>query len=86
MTVRITCPCGKRFRAADQFAGMCFRCPFCLQVLELPRPLTGTAPETPLVRTIVEQPPAPTTARTPFPVARGVRPPPGAWYASSADS
>jgi hypothetical protein len=53
MPIDLTCPCGKRLRVADSFAGGQGRCPACDRVLEIPEqnPLASGAGPFPLEET-----------------------------------
>jgi hypothetical protein len=80
MLVELTCPCGRRLRVSDAFAGKQGQCPACGRQLRIPEgeaPLTGVAaPSAEAARAVVA---APGSAGPKGPAAPGdaVTPPAG---------
>jgi hypothetical protein len=67
MAIDLTCPCGKKLRIGEEYAGKQGRCPVCTRVLDIPSPGTAVPPPpVPLLRyRPVEMPPAPKKSTPP---------------------
>lgn len=44
MSINVSCPCGARLKAKEEFAGKRVKCPSCGQVLTMPHPTPATPP------------------------------------------